>query len=97
MVPGRPTCILSDYVKMKQAERNFPSACLCLLLSLLQLHRLIDHTANGVRRLPLHPLGGVGVGVQGKACTIVPQGIRESFHIHTVLQGQRGEGMPEVC
>ena len=57
-------------------------------------HRLINHAADGVRRLPLHPLGGVGVGVQGEARAVVTQGIGQGFHVHTVLQGQRGEGVP---
>ena len=58
------------------------------------LHCLVDNVADGVRRLPLHLLGGVGVGVQREACAVVPQGVGEGFHIHTVLQRQGCEGMP---
>lgn len=58
------------------------------------LHRLVDDAADGVRRLPLHPLGDVGIGVQRKPCAVVPQGIREGFHIYAVLQRQGCEGMP---
>lgn len=59
----------------------------------ISLHRMVDHTADGVRRFPLHPLGGVGVGVQREPCAVVAQGVREGFHIYTVLQRQGGEGM----
>ena len=58
------------------------------------LHCLVNHAANGIRRFPLHPLGGVGVGIQCEACAVVPQRVGESLYVHTVLKGQRGEGMP---
>lgn len=58
------------------------------------LHRLVDDAADGVRRFPLHPLGGVGIGVQCEARAVVTQGIREGFHIYAVLQRQGCEGMP---
>lgn len=60
-------------------------------MSLIVLHCLVDHTADGVRRLPFHPLGRVGVGVQGEARAVVAQGIREGFHVHAVLQRQGGK------
>ena len=60
----------------------------------LRSHILIDHVANGVRRLPAHLLSGVGVGVQREACAVVAQRVGERLHIHAVLEGQRGEGMP---
>ena len=50
--------------------------------------------ANSIRRLPAHFLGGVGVGVQCEACTVVTQRIGEGLHVHTVLERQRGEGVP---
>lgn len=58
------------------------------------LHCLIYHTADGVRRLPLHPLGRMGVGVQGEARAVVAQGVGQGLHIHAVLQGQGCERMP---
>ena len=76
--------------------RGFPIHS-CPFLLLIFLHGLVDYAADGVCRLPLHPLGGVGVGVQGEACTVVAQSVGEGFHVHAVLQGQRGEGMSEVC
>ena len=35
------------------------------------LHHLVDDAADGVRRLPAHPLGGVGIGVQGEPGGVV--------------------------
>ena len=61
---------------------------------LLESHHLIDDVSDGIRCLPLYPLGGVGVGVQREARRVVAQRVGESFHIHAVLQGQRGEGVP---
>ena len=48
------------------------------MLLFLRLHRLVDHVPNGVR-LPLHPLGGVGVGVQREACAVVAQCVGEGL------------------
>ncbi len=49
-------------------------------------HRLINDTPDGVRRLPLHPLGGVGIGVQCEACAVVTQRVGQGFHVHSMLQ-----------
>ena len=38
----------------------------------------------------------MGVGVQGKACGEVTQHAADRFDIHTVLQGDGGEGVTEV-
>ena len=57
------------------------------------LHRLVDYISDGIYCLPLHPLGGVGVSVQCKPRAVVAQRVGESFHVHTVLQGQCREGM----
>ena len=61
-----------ENVETKQARTGISvRACaFCVIL-----HRLVDDGANGVRRLPAHPLGGVGVGVQGEACGVMPQGV----------------------
>lgn len=64
------------------------------LPQLISLHRLINNTPDSIRRLPLHPLGGVGVGVQCEASAVVAQGVGEGFHVHTMLQRQGGECMP---
>ena len=63
---------------------------------LLKSHRLVNDATDGIRRLPLHPLGGVGVGVQREARAVVAQRVGEGLHIHSILEGQRGEGMSEV-
>ena len=60
----------------------------------LRSHHLIDDVSDGIRCLPLHPLGGVGIGVQREARAVVAQRIGESLHVHTVLQGERSERMP---
>ncbi len=36
------------------------------------------------------------VGVQREACGEMPQHSGNGFHIHTVLQCQRGEGVPQI-
>ena len=61
---------------------------------LLKSHRLVDHAPDGIRRLPFHPLGGMGVGIQCESRAVVAQRIGERLHIYTVLQGERGERMP---
>ena len=38
----------------------------------------------------------MGVGAQGEPRVIVAQHTADGFYIHTVLQGQRGKGMPEI-
>ena len=58
------------------------------------LHRLVDYIPDGVRRLPLHPLSGMGIGIQREARRVVAQCVGESLHIHAILQGERGEGIP---
>ena len=44
--------------------------------------------------LLLHLPCDVGVGAERKACVVVTQHAADGFHIHTVLQCQRCEGMP---
>lgn len=81
--------------KIKQERWGIPSPLLFNFMFRC-LHRLVDHTADGVRRLPFHPLGRVGIGVQGEARAVVAQGIREGFHVHAVLQRQGCERMSRV-
>lgn len=57
------------------------------------LHGLADDAADGVGGGALHPLRGVGVGAEGKACVIVSQRTGQRLDVHAVLEGQRGEGM----
>ena len=60
----------------------------------LRSHYLIDDVPDSIRRLPFHLLGGVGVGVQREARRVVTQCVGEGFHIHAVLEGQRGKSVP---
>ena len=53
-----------------------------------------EDTAHRFGGLTLGGRGHVGVGVQGEACAEVPQHPGYRFHVHPVLQGQGGKGMP---
>ena len=58
------------------------------------LHGLADDAADGVGGGALHPLRGVGVGAESEARVIVSQCAGQRLDVHTVLEGQRGEGVP---
>lgn len=60
------------------------------------LHRLSNYIAHRIRCLPHHIRRGVGVGTEGEARAVMPQGAGQSLHIHPVLQRQRCEGVPEI-
>ena len=47
-------------------------------------------------RLALDGAGHMGVGVQGEPGGEVPQHTGHCLDVHSVLQSQGGEGMPEV-
>lgn len=57
-----------------------------VILSALYSHRPVNYVADGVCRFPLHPLSGVGVGVQRESRAVVAQGVGQGFHVHAVLQ-----------
>ena len=59
-------------------------------------HRLVNDEADGVRRHPAHPLGGMGVGVQDKPGGVVAQGVGQGLHIHPVCQGVGCECVPQI-
>lgn len=73
---------LITYAVNRAGQKEAP----CPALFHLILHRLVNHTPDGIRCLPLHPLGSVGVGVQGETRAVVPQGVGEGFHVHAMLQ-----------
>ena len=54
------------------------------------------HIAHGIRCFSHHIRRGVGVGAEGEARAVMPQGAGQGLHIHPVLQRERGEGMPEI-
>ena len=62
----------------------------------LSLHGLADDAADGVGGGAFHSLRGVGVGAEGKARVVVAQRTGQRLDVHTVLEGQRGEGVSEV-
>ena len=43
----------------------------------------------------LHGWGDMAVGVEGEACGVVSEEAGEGFHIHTVLQRHRCEGVAQ--
>ena len=58
------------------------------------LHNLRHEAAHGLRCLILHLPGGVGVGAEREARVVMAQHTGDRLDVHTVLQGQRGEGVP---
>ena len=52
-----------NIVRRSRPGREIPSGPVCFLSF---SHRLVNDEADGVRRHPAHPLGGMGVGVQDK-------------------------------
>ena len=62
----------------------------------LCLHRLTDDVSDGVGGVTFHLRCGVGVGAEGEARVIVSQRAGQCLDVHAVLEGQRGEGVPEV-
>ena len=68
----------------------------CALFFIALSNCLCDETTYLVRCRLLHIAGGVGVGVQGEACRIVSQDTGDCLYIYAVLDGQGGEGMPEI-
>ena len=63
-------------------------------LFLSALHHLCHKVAHSSRCLVLLLPGGVGVGAEGEPGVVVTQYRGYGFHIHAVLQGGGGEGMP---
>ena len=60
------------------------------------LHHLGHEASHGFCRLILHLPGGVGIGTQGEPRVVVAQHTGHSLDVHAILQGQGGEGMPEI-
>lgn len=61
---------------------------------LFVLHDLLHEVSHGLGRFVLLLPGGVGVGAQGEAGIEVSQHGGDRFHVHAVLQGCGGEGVP---
>ena len=54
------------------------------------------HIAHGIRCFSHHIRRGVGVGAEGEARAVMPQGAGQGLHIHPILERQRCEGVPEI-
>ena len=52
------------------------------------------HIAHGIRCFTHHIQRGVGVGAEGEASAVMPQGAGQGLHIHPILERQRCEGVP---
>lgn len=52
------------------------------------------HIAHGIRCFSHHIRRGVGVGAEGEARAVMPQGAGQGLHIHPILERQRCEGVP---
>ena len=57
-------------------------------------HRLVDDIPDDVRRLPFHPLGSVGIGIQCESRAVMAQRVGEGLHVNSILEGQCSERMP---
>ena len=77
-----------------------PDGKICLPARFLSPFSLIydlpQNAAHGLGGLLLLLPGSVGVGAQGEASVVVPQHGGHRFHVHAVLEGCGGEGVPEI-
>ena len=64
------------------------------MLLFTRLYNLSQDGAHGLGSLVLFLPCGVGVGAQGKPSVVVPQHGGHRFHVHAVLEGRGGEGVP---
>ena len=60
------------------------------------LHRHLHEISDLLRRLLLHPVCDVGVGIQRKSRGEMAQHLGQGFDVHAILQCQRGEGVPQI-
>ena len=58
------------------------------------LHRHLHEISDLLRRLLLHPVCDVGVGIQRKTRGEMAQHLGQGLDVHAILQCQRGEGVP---
>ena len=82
--------------KMQRTGREVPARCAVLLSLGWDLPYLCHEVAHGLGGFVLLLPGGVGVGAEGEPCVVVAQNGGDSLDIDAVLEGQGGEGMPEV-
>ena len=77
-------------------EVRLPNRCAALLSWGWDLPHLRHEAAHGLCRLVLLLPGGVGVCPQGEPGVVVAQHGGDGFDVHAVLEGQGGEGVPEI-
>ena len=58
------------------------------------LHCHLHEISDLLRRLLLHPVCDVGVGVQRESRGEMAQHLGQGLDVHAILQCQRGEGVP---
>jgi len=88
-----------DFSGFLQLFDAFPFCAFGLTQILTHTGKLPDSTgeeaADRIGGFRLHRGGHVGIGVQSEASGVVAQHSGQSFDIHTVLEGQDGERMPQ--
>lgn len=77
-----------SFSNSKSNCRRKPTCGSCLLCLPRQ------HLTHRFRCLLLRCRSHMGIGIQCEPCREVPQHTRHGFHIHAVLEGQRGKRMP---
>ena len=80
----------------KEYRRGGFASSPVLFCVLFRSHDLRHEAAHGLRGFVLLLAGGVGVGSQGESGIVVAQHTADGFHVHAVLQGQRGECVSEI-
>ncbi len=77
----------------RKAGQEVYASCPAFLSGLYDLVHEVSHGLGGfVLLLPCC----VGIGAQSKDSVEVPKHGGDSFHVHAVLQGGGGEGVPEI-
>lgn len=74
---------------------SFPTGALFCLGGGVLSH-LRHEAAHGLSRLVLLLPRGVGVGAESEPGVVVPQHGGDRFDVHAVLEGQGGEGVPQI-
>ena len=95
---GSTVCPASGNVrkglKRTGQEVLLPTRCAFSFPCRFFLHDLLHKGAHGLSSLVLLLLRSVGIGAEGEACVVVARHTGHGLHIHAVLQGCSGEGMP---
>lgn len=57
---------------------------------------LLQEISDLRRSIPLHVRGHMGVGIQSEPCAEVAQDAGQGLDVHAVLDGEGGEGVPQI-